>query len=213
MGGAAKEGIKSGGKERGELEIGVLDDRGGDGLSGLDESLRAVEKIARTLRIEEAAIKDLDIEAGVVVGRNGEVIQRISGAVHFVSVTPGIIKGNVFTHNHPGGICAFSEGDMIGLSVDEAYELRAVTRDGRFVSLRENSDIPRGASLADAFSNAGFGSNSKLLSMAGRRAVDKYGARGRNAKQRNIEVENIINEWLREHAAKYGYEFAEGTIL
>jgi hypothetical protein len=179
-------------------------------LGGLDESLRAVEKIARTLRIEEAAIKDLDIEAGVVVGRNGEVIQRISGAAHFVSVTPGIIKGNVFTHNHPGGICAFSEGDVIGFSVDEAYELRAVTRDGRFVSLRENSDIPRSASLADAFSSAGF-NHLKLQFAADLRAIQKYG-QGRTTEQVKTEAENIVNGWLTENAAKYGCEFTEGII-
>jgi SPP1 gp7 family putative phage head morphogenesis protein len=191
---------------------GMISSGGDDGLSGLNEASRAADEIARTLREEEIAIKDLDFETGIVIGRDGNVLERFSGEAHSVDVSSGAIKGNIFTHNHPGDICAFSAGDIFGLSIDGAYELRAVTRDGRFVSLREDSDILRSASLADAFLNAGFGSNNKLFSMATRRAIDKYGVGRFTAKQRNGEVENIINEWLREYAAKYGYKFTEGSI-
>jgi hypothetical protein len=193
-------------------ESGIVKRGGGDRVSGLNESLRAEDEIARTLREEEISIKDLDFETGVIIGRDGNVLQRISGEAHSVNVSSGAIKGNIFTHNHPGGICAFSAGDMTGLSVDELYELRAVTRDGRFVSLRENSDVPRSASLADAFVRAGFGSDREVFNMAGRRAIYKYGVRGKDAKLWDIEAENLINEWLREHAAKYGYKFTEGNI-
>ncbi|MDR1217386.1 MAG: hypothetical protein LBJ99_02240, partial [Oscillospiraceae bacterium] len=82
-------------------------------MDGLNESLYATDEIARTLRIEEAAIKDLDFEIGVVIGRNGEVIRRISGGAHSVDGSSGAIAGNIFTHNHPGGICAFSKDDMV----------------------------------------------------------------------------------------------------
>jgi hypothetical protein len=182
-----------------------------DGGVGDEMNVEFEYKLAWTLHVEETAIKDLDYEAGVVISRDGDVILRMTGKEHEVDAEAGITKGRVFTHNHPGGICAFSGSDLFKFALDESYELRAVTRDGRFVSLKENSDIPRRISLAEAFEKAGLSTNRELYLKADLQAMKKYG-RKRTLRQAEIEGEKLVNEWLREYADKYGIKFLEGLL-
>ena len=166
---------------------------------------------AKTLKEAELEIKDRDYEVGVVVGRNGQILYKVVGKEHSVDILSKIVKGNIFTHNHPGGICAFSQGDIVTFIADGGYELRVVTRDGRFISLKEKLGIPSGADLAEAFIDAGF-NNVNLYKIADLRAMERYGRGNYRLKQINEESENIVNEWFRENAGKHGFDFTEGTL-
>lgn len=167
------------------------------------------DELSDELAIVENEIKSRDYEIGVVIGRNGLILHTVDGQEHSVDIPSSLVKGNVFTHNHPGGICAFSQGDVLRFIADEGYELRVVTRDGRFVSLKEENSLPLGASLAEALYEADF-TNQNLYKQADLRAINKYGRGNYSIKQINEETEIIINTWFHNNAMNYGYNFAEG---
>jgi hypothetical protein len=169
------------------------------------------EKVAETLHRFETSLKDIaDHEEGAIVGLDGRLIHVEIGKKSEVSPPSKLVKGNIFTHNHPSGKCALSVGDVCTIISDDGYEARAVTRDGRFVSLRKGTGEIN-TELGEAM-RAEFPSTTDLYKKAGIRAIDKYGRGNYNLNHMEKEVENLLNEWIKKNAPEYGYIFKEGLI-
>ena len=169
------------------------------------------EKVAETLHKFETSIKDIpDHEEGVIVGLDGRLILKKVGKKSEVDLPSELIKGNIVTHNHPSGKCTLSIGDVCTIISDDGYKIRAVTRDGRFVSLEKGTgEIKTG--LGEAMKKE-FPSTNDLYKKAGTRVIEKYGRENYNLTTIEKEVENLLNEWIRKNASEYGYIFREGLI-
>ena len=168
-------------------------------------------KAAKTLHKAEMIIKDLDYEASIIVSRGGQILHIKKGEENSVSYPVDLVRNNILTHNHtPGGYDhMLSTNDVKNMIANNKHETRAVTRDGYFVSLKKGSgeiNPALGDELEKAFSN-----KAKLISSAQAQAIKKYG-RQITAQQIYREAANIVNEWLRENAPKYGYIFTKGKI-
>jgi hypothetical protein len=166
-------------------------------------------KVAETLNIHEGRIKDLDHEECVVVGGDGRHIATKRGTDHNVEVPPGA-KGNIVTHNHPNGCCAFSADDIEDSVKLGVHRVRAVTGDGRFVSLGEGNGELNGSQMVADFKRD-VPSGTKLFLKADAEAIRIHGPK-RTGRQAVDELENIVNKWLIDNARKYGYIFTQGKI-
>jgi hypothetical protein len=167
-------------------------------------------RVTETIHIVESEIKDnMDYEIGVVIDRSGNEIYRGYGQKGNVTAPPDdLVKNNIFTHNHPSGNCAFSGSDIYNIVKQDGYELRAVTSDGRFVSLKKNTDVWN-ADIVSGFSEV---SGYKLFVKAGQLAQIKYKGQATTI-QICKEAEKLVNDWLRNNATKYDCIFTEGRAL
>jgi hypothetical protein len=119
-----------------------------------------------------------------------------------------LVKNNILTHNHPSGGCAFSLNDVKHIIEMDGHEIRAVTADGRFVSLSRGNGKWDGR-LSGEMAKEGF-SDYRLLSKASEIANRKY---GKVTNERVTQIaEELVNDWMRANAAKYGAVFTEGSI-
>ena len=91
--------------------------------------------INKTLESVESEKTGLDYEVGTVVDLEGNVIKSFDGKENSVEVPTELLKGNIFTHNHPNGSC-FSVEDLKSFASSGLFELRASVRSGKFYSLR-----------------------------------------------------------------------------
>jgi len=164
------------------------------------------EKVAETLRKVELSLATIhDREDGVVIGRDGRVVLHQKGTVEKVSVDGLLIKDNIFTHVHHNGMCNLSAGDVISFIEDDGYEVRVITPDRRFVSLRRG----------DGKKNTSLGKDMKkvctskpFLNEIKKRTLLKYGKPDFDLQ--NIVLVEVMNDWLRNHASEYGYIFTQG---
>ena len=92
-------------------------------------------KINKTLESVESEKTGLDYEVGTIVDLEGNVIKSFDGKENSVEVTTELLKGNIFTHNHPNGSC-FSVEDLKSFASSGLFELRASVGNGKFYSLR-----------------------------------------------------------------------------
>jgi len=174
----------------------------GDGSVAIDE-----EKVAKTLRAAELSMKDVTgHEMGVIVGRDGLVIKAgIVGEKDIIRPPKELVKNNIFSHTHHNGMCNLSTEDVIAFIKDGGYEVRVVTPDGRFASLkRGNGELNR--SLGEDMQRMRKGTN--ILDEIKKRTMEKYGKSDRALQ--NKELEAVMNEWLSGNANKYGYVFTQG---
>jgi hypothetical protein len=168
------------------------------------------EKTAETLRRVELSLATIqDREDGVVVGRDGSVVLYQRGTVDKVSVDGRLIKDNIFTHVHHNGMCNLSAEDVISFIVDDGYEVRVVTSDGRFVSLSKGKGV-RNTLLGRDMLNACR--DKKFTDEVTRRTKEKHG-KVADLSIMNKELENMMNEWLNNNAVEYGYIFTQGRHL
>lgn len=91
--------------------------------------------INKTLESVESEKTGLDYEVGTVVDLEGNVIKSFDGKENSVEVPTELLKGNIFTHNHPNGSC-FSVEDLKSFASSGLFELRASVGSGKFYSLR-----------------------------------------------------------------------------
>lgn len=91
--------------------------------------------INKTLASVESEKTGLDYEVGTVVDLEGNVIKSFDGKENSVEVPTELLKGNIFTHNHPNGSC-FSVEDLKSFASSGLFELRASVGSGKFYSLR-----------------------------------------------------------------------------
>ena len=174
-----------------------------------DEDIVNEKKVAEILHVSEMAIKGLNYECGHIVSRNGDLLHVEHGQTGFVNPPVELIRDNILTHNHPSGTCAFSLNDVKSIIAHDGAEIRAVTKDGRLVSLRRGED-GWNPLLGDEMAKAGL-SNSGVLLKSGGIVLRRYG-RGYAEKQRLEIAENLLNGWLRDNAPKFGALFTEGVI-
>lgn len=92
-------------------------------------------KINKTLESVESEKKGLDYEVGTIVDLEGNVIKSFDGKENSVEVPTELLKGNIFTHNHPNGSC-FSAEDLKSFASSGLFEMRASVGNGKFYSLR-----------------------------------------------------------------------------
>jgi len=164
------------------------------------------EKVAETLRNVELSLATIhDREDGVVVGRDGSVILYQRGEEDMVSVDGLLIKDNIFTHIHHNGLCNLSADDVISYIKDDGYEVRVITPDRRFVSLRRG-DGKKNKSLGEDMKRACNGKN--FYAKIHKRTLEKHGRT--DEPLMNKELENMMNEWLSGNALEYGYIFTQG---
>jgi hypothetical protein len=175
-----------------------------DGVKGvtIDE-----EKVAKTLREVELSMKDIKgYEVGAIIGLDGTVIKAgIVGEKDSIRPPLELVKGNIFSHTHHNGMCNISDGDVIAFINDGGYEVRVVTSDGRFASLKKGDGVLNtslGKDMKKVSRSEGF------LEEVERRAKEKHGKP--KLFQRNKELENMINGWLSNNAEKYGYIYTQG---
>lgn len=91
--------------------------------------------INKTLESVESEKTGLDYEVGTVVDLEGNIIKSFDGKENSVEVPTELLKGNIFTHNHPNGSC-FSVEDLKSFTSSGLFELRASVGNGKFYSLR-----------------------------------------------------------------------------
>jgi hypothetical protein len=165
------------------------------------------EKAAETLRNVELLLATVQgREDGVAVGRDGTVLLYQRGEEDAVSVDGRLIKDNIFTHLHHNGMCNLSDADIISFIKDDGYEVRVVTPDGRFVSLKRGNGVIN-TSLGEDMLKACR--DRKFVREIIRRTKEKYGS-SEDDSLINKELENAMNEWLSNNAVKYGYIFTKG---
>ncbi|MCL2182526.1 MAG: hypothetical protein FWB85_03535 [Chitinispirillia bacterium] len=170
------------------------------------------EKIAETLHRVESEIKEVrSHEIGVVIDRSGREIYRVDGWENSVGISSGCVKNRIVTHNHPADDCMLSYKDVESTVKGDAYEVRVVVSNGRFVSLKKNAETWDDNILIGLNNAYCCGSGLKFFERAERAARIKHGGKITNL-QIKKEAENIINEWFRVNAAKYNCLFKEDFI-
>jgi hypothetical protein len=165
---------------------------------------------AKTLREAEEQISKITThEEGYIIDQNGDVIIHVLGKKSSILPPPELVRNNIFTHNHPSGMCALSLSDVKTIIEYNGLEVRAVTPTGRYVSLKRGN-AGWNPKLGEDMGKDGF-ADWKLLLKANLEAAKKYG-KDKTARHVNQMAEIITNNWLRENAPKYGAEFKEGII-
>jgi len=176
-----------------------------------ENNVHGYELVDALHKVESEIMVVKSHEIGVVVDRSGREVYRKDGERSEVYIPPEYVRGNIVTHNHPSGECKLSDGDVERIITDDGYEIRAVTFNGRFVSLRRgadswNADIIAG--IKDVYCN---GSALEFYKKTNRLAVEKYGSQA-TVIHRKMVAEELVNGWFRENASKYGCIFTEGLI-
>jgi proteasome lid subunit RPN8/RPN11 len=171
----------------------------------------SADKVAKTLHRCETEIMGLDHEEAFIINSNGDIAHRLKGSADRVGgITADMTENNVFTHNHPGGRCYFSEEDVDALIRGNCEEMRAVTRDGRFVSLRrltESADKNFWYAAMDY-----LGDWNSICREADKLADAKYGQNKWTREQVEKELTNAVNNWFYKNAENYGYKLTEGYV-
>lgn len=177
------------------------------------------EEVKKVLNKLELAKVGLGYEVGHIIDRNGNILATIEGKDHQVRLDESqeeMLRGNIFTHNHPTQ-GTFSKGDIESFVKSDLHEIRAST-DTRVFSLVKSSDAVDGNGLIAAFKDSEFS-----LMDAARRKIDKDWADGkldfdpkqkpvRYLKERNMFQAELRDEWLKENAPKYGYQYTSSNI-
>jgi len=114
----------------------IIDLQSSDQRTGGEGHIANDEKVAETIYTSEMAIKNLNYECGHIINHSGELLHVEHGKAHSVNPPVELIKDNIFTHNHPSGGCMLTVSDIRETIKRDGYEVRAVTRDGRFVSFK-----------------------------------------------------------------------------
>lgn len=166
--------------------------------------------IATTLSKVESGKTTLNHEVGTIVDLDGKVINTTEGEEHSVIPPRELMKGNIFTHNHPGG-GNFTKNDIQSFVADDLHELRASTPQGTYFSLKVASDTPN-PKIVDDFESA------TRVRKAINAVAEDYNAGKLSAKEaRDINTtfkyqSKLADEFLSNHAKDYGYEYTKGEI-
>jgi hypothetical protein len=174
-------------------------------LGGLGGSLHAVE----------SAKRELNYEVGTLVAQDGAVLREYGGTDHRVN-TPitdlALFKGNVFTHNHPGGR-TFTLEDIQSFIESEAKEVRVSTPQGTFFSLRENAEEVN-RSIANVMTEERVGSHLQAEKIMSQEEVEN-GVRfwGDDYSKRLYDIMgDEMDKWLTENAEEFGYIYTKGEL-
>jgi hypothetical protein len=175
------------------------------GLGGLGESLYAVK----------SAKRELNYEVGTLVAQDGTVLREYGGTDHQVDTPTAdlpLFRGNVFTHNHPGGR-TFTLKDIQSFIESEAKEVRVSTPQGTFFSLRENGEeINR--SIANVMTEEKVGSYQKAADIILQEEIEGgIHLVGDEHRNRLFDIMGEeMDRWLTENAEEFGYIYTKGEV-
>jgi hypothetical protein len=169
-----------------------------------------------TLSGAENKIKSITThEEGYIFDRNGNLINHtISDSKSNINPPTHFIENNIFTHNHPSGVCTPSLTDVVSIVKHNGYELRVVVTDDRFISLTR----PEGGwdnEMVTAMQKARLNSQSLNIraDIIKRKSIEYQNGDILGAEQkRKYFIENTMNDWLKENAKNYGAVFKEGRL-
>lgn len=165
------------------------------------ESNRIINATAKKIGQE---ICSLDYEVGVIIGKDGKVLQKVDGTHNIVEVDPNLLKGAAFTHNHPEGSC-FSAQDMISFLQADVYQMRATTPSGKTFILTRDKDFVKPSLAMDykkagSFRSEGEGRVQEL--------TDQYISSGYSLADAAYNAKSDYREeWLEKHAKEYNVTF------
>lgn len=111
-------------------------------------------KSRRQLTEVEKNIRHNNFETGYVFDSKGKVIWEKKGGSNYVDVSDavynGLLKGNIFTHNHPRGT-SFSFADIQIMINYEVKEMRAVGADYQYSMKLNDRAFPKNSSLKEKY--------------------------------------------------------------
>ena len=166
-----------------------------------EEKLRACEDRNRNDKTETA----------VILGSDGKILidksDGESGQVSFTAEQSAQMKDATLTHNHPNN-SPFSQADIETAYRTGLREMRATTKNGAYV-LRRKFEI--GWQVPENYEFFGFDymladDNYK------REVVDEIYEKTGDAKKCNDMIWEFNKQWLKEHAADYGWEYSEEAL-
>jgi hypothetical protein len=198
----------------GGASVGMAGAMGGDGadmnVAGWtpDAGSRSVDK-NNTIKGVENRIRNLDHEQLAIIDKNGYVVAAVDGGEHSVGITANAakhIKGNDVYHNHPNG-STLSTTDVITAGQTGCGSISAVSKNsGKTYTLKAGHKA-NGAGLSSAMQKSEgklIGQwQAKIDSMKGK----KYKSEASWKKQVNKHWENIMGDWMKNNASKYGYTY------
>lgn len=168
--------------------------------------------VRKTLRQVESEIQGLDHEVGAIVDKGGRLVAKVQGGAHSVSPPKELLKGNIFTHNHPSG-GTFSPNDVRNFVIDGLYEVRAITPKGIVHRLRWGEGF-RDKALAEDVSHLNL--YSKALDLLQQQIEEgQYTPQYAKSYTKRLifdNVNSIMEQWLKDSAKKYGYDYITGEL-
>ena len=182
----------------------------GIGIGGTQGGAQGgAQKLAKALKQVEDSIRWNSTESAVALDENGNILFTTSdgqGAEVSISVPQQrMAYGQTMTHNHPHGYY-FSDSDILVAINLNLKEMRATTPDGRAFVLTHTSP--------ESYPNKWlyFDYQAEIMRTA-QEASDRAWKPGMTKEQFShqaaLEHTKIMNEWLKQNAPKYGYEFRE----
>jgi len=184
---------------------GIVVEGGGEHMNEIKRSPVLIETLIQL----EKATNTSDYEIGHIVTKSGSHLYTVEEQEHSVEISADQVRGRIFTPNHPGGN-GFSSGDIVSIIESDGLEVRATTPNGKVFSFRQGQNY--NIELLDLMEKDGLTSSVKMLLTSDKRARDKFGVGNYSKKQVETEAGEIMREWLKENAHKYGYIYEEGIL-
>lgn len=144
-----------------------------------------------------------------VLDRYGYVTRAFQGDEHHVSIdaeSVAYMKGKIVTHNHPdvyGG--TFSDADIGCLSMG-MIEMRASAREGTYSMKATKKANPKG--LMRAYERHADTMQKQMRDVALEVARRRFPSKEKYMEANRREQLQVIHEWYRKNAGRYGYEYS-----
>ncbi len=146
----------------------------------------------------------LKYEVGTVVDKDGNILVSANCSEHEVYIDETLLKGAIFTHNHPTGTC-LSTQDVAAFVKQDIYQVRATTPDGKAFVITKQKDFVK-PNFAQDFYWAGKRGHegeervTELFLKYKSMGLSGYEPLGR-------AVSDYQVEWLTQNANKYYVDF------
>jgi SPP1 gp7 family putative phage head morphogenesis protein len=174
------------------------------------------EILKKNLNKIEYSNRNLKYEVGTVLDTKGNILATYEGKDHEVDVgDKSLLKGNIFTHNHPTG-GTFSEGDIDSFIKYDLQELRAST-DTEVYSLAKvgtNQD----PNFYKEFKSHSYEFYSKATAEINELIRDNkldFNPREKPAEYMKLVSKykaKYYDEWLTQNASNYGYKYTKELL-
>ena len=173
----------------------------------------SMSKIEQAVRKVEREIRNQDYETGVLFDDDGNIIWRVDGTERRVKPSDeqrAMMRGKVFTHNHPNNTAVFSRGDMFSFVAHGPREIRATTPQGKTVSIKiRDSDVE--IELLEKFTmdytlilNKCYEDASKTI----KRKIMLNDIQPEDELKEWLDLLNgSVDDWMKENAYLYGVEY------
>jgi hypothetical protein len=184
------------------------------GFAGSKERADDTALAKKLHELETEISKQTRYETVVYVARGGRELYRKCGdRAGVTSNRPDLIAGNVVTHNHPSGINSLSLDDVRTFLNNDGYEIRAVTNDGLFASLKkdESAGSRKDDLLKEVKKLFSEGDMDRFEEEMWVKAEAIYGTNPTKTQYKQT-LKLYVNNWYSNNVSKYGYIFSEGEF-